>query len=112
MRYIIQFIFCACLLVNIGHAADLSLVEASPPDVGQEIEQLNNKLQGQLKTMQAQQQQQMSTLNSQVQTQLKKMQTELQNQIQTVNSQTQAQMKEIQKTLQDQIAQVQKQIKK
>jgi TolA-binding protein len=111
MKFVFRVIFCTSLLINMTYATDRSLAESTPPDSGQEIQDVNNKIQAQLKALQAQQQDQIATLNTQVQTQLKEMQAELQKQIQTVNSQTQTQMKEIQTTLQHQIAQVQQQIK-
>lgn len=111
MKLIFKVIFYTLLLSNMTYAADMTSAEASPPDSGQEILDLNTKIQNQLKALQAQQQEQVATLNTQLQTQLKQMQTDLQTQIQTVNTQTQTQMKQIQSTLQEQIAQVQKEIK-
>ena len=111
MKFIFKVSIYTLLLINMTYASDHTLAESSPPDSGQELQDVNNKIQAQLKALQTQQQQQIATLNSQLQTQLKQMQTDLQTQIKTVNSQTQTQMKEMQTTLQQQIAQVQQQIK-
>jgi|GEM_PF-4618228 len=85
-------------------AADPVQLTGSP---GEQMQQLNNQIQEQMKKNQATQSQQLEALNSQVQAQLKQIQSQLQDQIQKVNTQTQDQMKQMQATLQQQIKDVQ-----
>jgi DNA anti-recombination protein RmuC len=78
--------------------------------VDQQMQQLNNQLQKQMKEAQDLNQQQLDKLNAQVQNQIKQLQEQLQTQIQTVNSQTQSQIAKVQAALQQQIKTVHEEV--
>jgi hypothetical protein len=88
MKLIAKIMFCTLTCSTLVYADDSGF---TPGEV-----KLNSQIQAQLKTMQAQQQQQIATLNSQLQAQIQKVQNQLENEIQTANAQIQTQLKQIQ----------------
>lgn len=97
MNILAKSLFCTLFLSNLAFADD-------------QVSQFNTQIQGQLKQLQTQQQEQTQQMNTQLQNQIKKIQTDLQEQIQSVNTQLQNQIKTVQSQLQTQIQTVNSQV--